>query len=235
MRDNNIYIFKNLEKIYKDINKLIEEKRLIIDNFLLIVVTKTVNSDKIIRAIEYGIVDIAENRVLELLNRQEQFKDFKNVRYHLIGQLQTNKVKKIIGKTFLIHSLDRISLLNELEKVGKEKNIVTDALIQLNISKEDSKSGIYEENLEEFIKACESCKFVKIKGLMTIAPYAENPEDVRWIFSKMKEIFEKLKLNNYENIKMKYLSMGMSNDYKVAIEEGSNMIRIGTAVFENRN
>lgn len=235
MRDNNIYIFKNLEKIYKDINKLIEEKRLIIDNFLLIVVTKTVNSDKIIRAIEYGIVDIAENRVLELLNRQEQFKDFKNVRYHLIGQLQTNKVKKIIGKTFLIHSLDRISLLNELEKVGKEKNIATDALIQLNISKEDSKSGIYEENLEEFIKACESCKFVKIKGLMTIAPYAENPEDVRWIFSKMKEIFEKLKLNNYENIKMKYLSMGMSNDYKVAIEEGSNMVRIGTAVFENRN
>ena len=153
-----------MEKIYKDINKLIEEKRLIIDNFLLIVVTKTVNSDKIIRAIEYGIVDIAENRVLELLNRQEQFKDFKNVRYHLIGQLQTNKVKKITGKTFLIHSLDRISLLNELEKVGKEKNIVTDALIQLNISKEDSKSGIYEENLEEFIKACESCKFVKIKG-----------------------------------------------------------------------
>ena len=128
-----------------------------------------------------------------------------------------------------------ISLLNELEKVGKEKNIVTDALIQLNISKEDSKSGIYEENLEEFIKACESCKFVKIKGLMTIAPYVENPEEVRWIFSKMKEIFEKLKLNNYENIEMKYLSMGMSNDYKVAIEEGSNMIRIGTAVFENRN
>ena len=103
------------------------------------------------------------------------------------------------------------------------------------VNKEDSKSGIYEENLEEFIKACESCKFVKIKGLMTIAPYVENLEEVRWIFSKMKEIFEKLKLNNYENIEMKYLSMGMSNDYKVAIEEGLNMIRIGTAVFENRN
>lgn len=233
--DNNIYIFKNLEEIYKGINKLIEEKRLIIDNFLLVVVTKTVNSDKIIKAIEYGMIDIAENRVLELLNRQEQFKDFKNIRYHLIGQLQTNKVKKIIGKTFLIHSLDRISLLNELEKVGKEKNIITDALIQLNISKEDSKSGIYEENLEEFIKSCESSKFVKIKGLMTIAPYAENPEEVRWIFRKMKEIFEKLKLNNYENIEMKYLSMGMSNDYKIAIEEGSNMVRIGTAVFGNRN
>lgn len=152
----------------------------------------------------------------------------------MIGHLQKNKVKYIIDKTVLIHSVESLSLAEEIDKRAKKAGIVANVLIELNIGEEESKFGIKEENVYDFVKSMEEFENIKVSGLMTVAPFCENPEDVRWVFKKMKDIYDKISAMNLKNAEMKYLSMGMTNDFEIAIEEGSNMIRIGTAIFGAR-
>ncbi len=204
------------------------------DEVTLIGVTKTVSSEMAAEALDSGILDLGENKVQELNKKYEVLG--KKARWHLIGTLQTNKVKYIINKTTLIHSLDRLSLAEEIDKRAGQNNIVVDCLIQVNISLEDTKHGILKEDVPLFIKeVSEKFKNIKVRGLMGMAPFEENPEDARPYFREMKTLFENIKSLNLENVDLKYLSMGMTNDYRVAIEEGSNMVRVGTAIFGERN
>lgn len=200
------------------------------ENVKLIAVTKTVEIPQIEEAISYGITDIGENKAQEFKFKYQLLQE--KARVHFIGNLQTNKVKDVIDKAWLIHSLDRISLLTELEKRASQKRIPVNALIQVNISKEISKSGVYVEDLDSFIESISSMDYIKIKGLMTMAPDTEDESVIRNVFRSAKFLFDNLKKETYKNIEMVYLSMGMSNDYKIALEEGANMIRIGSSIFK---
>ena len=199
----------------------------------LIAVTKTVDIERIREAIDCGVTDIGENKPQEMSWKYDELKD--SVNYHMIGHLQSNKVKDVVGKACLIHSLDRMSVLKEIEKRASAINKSQDCLIQLNVAEEEQKSGLYLDDLDSFIEEIEKYEYVKVKGLMSIAPFAEDPEEIRWVFRKMREIYDKIKNTEYKNIEMKYLSMGMSHDYKVALEEGSNMVRVGSFIFGKRN
>jgi PLP dependent protein len=197
----------------------------------LVVVSKTRTTEEIKEAYNAGIRDFGENKVQEFVTKFDNFSD--DVRWHLIGHLQTNKIKFIVGKVFLIHSLDSVKLLRQLEKHFKAEEKVCSALIQINIGREESKTGILLEELEALLNACEECQNVKIKGLMVVIPNRDEEEDRKY-FNKVKHIWDTLKLRSFKNIEMKYLSMGMTGDYKIAISEGSNMIRIGQGIFGKR-
>lgn len=198
----------------------------------LIAVSKTRTIDEMEQAYKVGIRDFGENKVQELMEKYDEF--HKDVRWHLIGHLQRNKVKYIVDKVTLIHSLDSVKLLEEIEKRFKANNSIANVLIQINIGEEQSKTGIDLKQLEELINACEQCENVKVKGLMCIIPKGTEDEN-RFYFKKIKKIFDDLKEEKFKNISMDILSMGMSGDYKIAIEEGSNMIRVGQGIFGPRN
>lgn len=199
----------------------------------IIAVTKTVDVERIKEAIDLGLKNIGENRVQELVKKYDIIGNRAN--FHMIGHLQTNKVKYIIDKVSLIHSLDRLSLAEEIQKRASKLGIIVNALIQVNVAEEDSKFGLKVEEVIPFIKEIEEFNNIRIKGLMTVAPYEEDPEDVRWVFRDLRRLSEDIAKLNLKNVEMKILSMGMTNDYKVAIEEGANMIRIGTGLFGKRN
>ena len=198
----------------------------------LVAVSKTKPIEDLLEAYDYGIRDFAENKVQELVFKEENLPE--DIRWHFIGLLQTNKVKYLVNKVHLIHSLSSTNLLLKVEKEFAKADKIANTLIQINIGREESKSGILEEDLLDIINQIEKCKFVKVKGLMTIIPKG-NDEINRYYFKKVKNIFDKLKQENYKNISMEILSMGMSNDYKAAIDEGSTLIRVGTGIFGIRN
>lgn len=158
-----------------------------------------------------------------------------NVNYHLIGHLQTNKVRNIIDKVKLIHSLDRMSLVKELDKRAKMNDLVIDTLVQVNVAQEDTKFGLEVDQVLPFIEEVLKYENIRIKGLMTIAPYTDDEALLRSIFRRMHSLKEDINKRNYADLSMDYLSMGMTNDYKIAIEEGSNMIRVGSGIFGDRN
>ncbi|NSJ92292.1 YggS family pyridoxal phosphate-dependent enzyme [Coprococcus sp. MSK.21.13] len=203
------------------------------NNVNLVAVSKTKPIEDIEEAYNLGVRDFGENKVQELVEKIEKFPK-EDVKWHLIGHLQRNKVKYIVGKVYLIHSLDSIRLLKEIEKKYKEEDKVAKVLIQINIGEDKNKYGIRVEELENMIKACEECSNVKVQGLMTILPM-EDDESCRRYFKQMKQIFDDLKSRSFKNIEMKYLSMGMSGDYGIAVEEGSNMVRIGQGIFGKRD
>ncbi|MSS43841.1 YggS family pyridoxal phosphate-dependent enzyme [Anaerosalibacter bizertensis] len=225
-------IKENLLKVQENIeNALIRSGRKN-ENIDIIAVTKTVDVDIINESISLGINNIGENKVQEIKKKYDNIND--DVNWHMIGHLQSNKVKYIIDKVNLIHSLDRLSLAKEINKRAKAKDIVKDVLIQVNISEEKSKFGLKKEEVVPFIEKILEMENIRVKGLMTMAPHVENPEEIRYVFRDLRNLGYKIGNRNYENIEMKYLSMGMSNDYEVAIEEGSNMVRLGTALFGKR-
>jgi hypothetical protein len=199
----------------------------------VIAVSKTVESDRAKEAVEEGINNLGENRVQELIKKYDELKNI-DISWHMIGHLQKNKVKYIIDKTLLIHSVESLSLAEEINKRAGKNNLIAKVLIELNIGEEESKFGINEEDVYDFITSMEQFENIKVLGLMTVAPFCENPEDVRWVFKKMKNIYDKISNMSLKNAEMKYLSMGMTNDFEIAIEEGSNIIRIGTAIFGAR-
>lgn len=184
-------------------------------------------------AIEFGITDIGENKVQELTNKIEAIGS--NVNYHMIGHLQTNKVRNIIDKVKLIHSLDKESLAKELDKRAKFNNLVVDVLVQVNVAEEDTKYGLKVSQVLPFIEEVLMFNNIRVRGLMTIAPYTDDEVLLRGIFRTMYKLKEKIASYNYDNLAMDYLSMGMTNDYEIAIEEGSNMVRIGSGIFGERN
>jgi len=192
-----------------------------------------VDAERAREAVKGGLINLGENRVQELVSKYDQLSDI-DVKWHLIGNLQKNKVKYIIDKATLIHSVENIELANEINKRAQKNNIISNVLIELNIGEEESKFGLNEENTYSFVKAMEQFENIKVLGLMTVAPFSENPEDIRWVFKKMKGIYDKISGMKLKNTEMKYLSMGMTNDFEIAIEEGANIVRIGTAVFGAR-
>ncbi len=207
-------------------------KKSIPDDVMLLAVSKTKPLEYLEEAYQCGMRDFGENKVQELVEKYENF--HKDVRWHLIGHLQTNKVKYLVDRVFLIHSLDSVNLLNQIEKVFGKAGKTADTLIQINIGREESKTGILEEDLEDFLAEIEKCEHVSVKGLMVIIPQGDE-ESNRSYFKKTKQIFEELKKRKFRNINMQILSMGMTHDYKTAIEEGSTLVRIGTGIFGERN
>ena len=227
-----IYLEENLQRINEKIeNALIRSGRH--DKVELIAVTKTIDIDRIKEVLNLGITDIGENKVQELETKIPILGD--NVNYHMIGYLQTNKVKYIIDKIKLIHSLDRISLAEELQKRAQSHNLNVNTLVQVNVAEEESKFGLKVKDVLPFIEEVLLYKNIKIRGLMTIAPNTEDKELLRDIFRTMSNLKDDINSRNYNNISMDYLSMGMTNDYEIAIEEGANMIRVGTGIFGKRN
>lgn len=200
------------------------------DDITLIAVSKTVDAVSVEQAAKAGIRDFGENRVQEFLKKREALGD--SVNWHIIGPLQSNKVKYILNGVELLHSLDRLSLAQEIEKQCEKKDTALSALVQVNIAKEPTKSGVFEEDLEELLEGLSVLRRVRVKGLMAIPPAALHADYNRRYFVRMYELFRKFK-DSFPAFE--YLSMGMSGDFEAAIEEGSNMVRIGTAVFGARS
>ncbi|MBS6601592.1 MAG: YggS family pyridoxal phosphate-dependent enzyme [Clostridium sp.] len=198
----------------------------------LLAVSKTKPLSDLEEAYEAGIREFGENKVQELVAKEEEF--HKDVKWHFIGGLQTNKVKYLVGKVCLIHSLSSIKLLKQIEKEFGKKNEIANVLIEINIGREESKGGILEEELEDMLSEIEKCSFVRVKGIMVIIPKGDSDSN-RAYFKRTKEIFESLKNREFKNIKMEILSMGMTHDYKIAIEEGSTLVRIGEGIFGKRD
>lgn len=224
---------ENIDYVLNIIRQACEKTKRDAKDIFLLPVSKTKPVSSIEEAIDNGFNTFGENKVQEILQKYEYFNG--KIKFHMIGHLQTNKVKYIIDKVELIHSLDSIALLDKLQEQAEKKNLIINCLIEINISKEKTKYGISEENLYNFLTEVEKRKNVKVQGLMTIAPYFEDPENTRIYFKKMKQLFDEVSKQKYDNIEMKILSMGMSNDFRVAVEEGANLIRVGTLIFGERD
>lgn len=200
----------------------------------LVAVTKTIDVGPMKEVLKEGVACFGENKVQEILSKYEKFPD--TVKWHLIGTLQSNKVKYIIDKVEMIHSLDRISLAKEIDRRAKEIGVVMKCLIQVNISQEESKHGLDKAEALKFIEeVAQNFSHIQVLGLMGMAPFVEDAEEARPYFRQLKGLFEEAKNLNLGTGQMKYLSMGMTNDYTIAIEEGSNMVRVGTGIFGKRN
>lgn len=219
------------EIVLENIKKACERSGRNPEDITLISVTKTHGAELINEAIDAGAKDIGENKAQELCNKYD---DVKPVRWHFIGHLQTNKVKTIVDKVVMIHSVDSDKLASEIDKRAKSSGVVMDILVEINIGMEDSKSGATEEEARDLIKKIrDEYQNLRVRGLMCVPPITDNPENSRRYFRKLKDIFESIKeLSEDENFDT--LSMGMSGDYEVAIEEGATVVRVGTAIFGAR-
>lgn len=227
-----ITIANNIKKVKENIDASLKKVGRV-DEVQIIAVTKTLSIPVIQEVMEEGMIHIGENKVQELIEKMDILKE--KPKYHMIGHLQTNKVKYIVDRIHLIHSLDRDSLAKELNKRARGIDRILDCLIQVNISEEESKFGISKEEVLPFIENLLSYEHIKIKGFMTMAPFSQDEKVIRDTFSGLYELNEKVKSMNYKELDLGILSMGMTNDYEIAIEEGSNMVRIGTGIFGKRN
>ena len=223
--------------IQENINKIlqnIEEAKILApfpEPVTLVAVTKFQDVEKLRELRKTGQCIFGENRVQELLTKVEPLRD-ENITWHVIGHLQTNKVRQIIDEVSVIHSLDRLSLAEEIEKRASAREKVIEVLIQVNIADEEQKFGMSKEEVPVFLEKMQDFPHLKVMGLMLIAPNYENKEDVRPIFKEMYTLFSEMKEKKLSHVEMKYLSMGMSGDYRIAVEEGANMVRIGSAIFK---
>lgn len=224
---------QNLSLVCENIQKAAEQTGRTSKDITLVAVSKTVDVDKIRQAIDLGVTDLGENRPQELKRKSEEITAV--VRWHQIGQLQTNKVKYVLGRAVLIHSLDRIALAEELEKECIKRDMRAPCLIQINIGREPNKSGIPIETMDDFLEELSAFSHIEVKGLMTVPPIMEDATRQREYFRQMYREFERLRQWEGKNIKMEYLSMGMSDDYVEAVLEGANMVRVGSAIFGARN
>ena len=223
----------NLEKVRQQIRQSAEGCGRSQDDVLLVAVSKTRTPEEINIAIEAGVTDIGENKVQEVMDKYD---DIKPVRWHMIGHLQTNKVKYIIDKVSMIHSVDSYKLAAEINKRAAACGITMDILLQVNSAQEESKFGISTEETEGLImQILDSCENIRIRGLMCIAPYADDPEDIKKYFDSVKEQYDQFSTIDHPNLDFRYLSMGMSHDFPVAIEAGSNLVRVGSAIFGERD
>ncbi|HWQ79761.1 MAG TPA: YggS family pyridoxal phosphate-dependent enzyme [Anaerovoracaceae bacterium] len=226
-------IKENIEKIKSRMDEITAASGRKPGEVLLVAVTKTRTAEEINQAVDAGIKDIGENKVQEILDK---FEAVKPVRWHMIGHLQTNKVKYIIDKVSMIHSVDSFRLAEEIDRRAAQHNTEMDILVQVNTAQEESKFGITSEETGKLIgDILERCPNIRIRGLMCIAPFENDPEDVRVWFREVKALYDTYALLAHPKLEFRYLSMGMSHDYEAAILEGSNLIRVGTAIFGERN
>jgi len=226
-------IKRNIEDIRKNIEKAAAVSGRKAEDILLLGVTKTVDVERIKELVRCGVKTFGENRVQELISKYDCFEN--DVKWHLIGSLQTNKVKYIIDKVELIHSLDSVRLASEIDRQAKKYGKIMEVLVEINIAGEKSKHGVLLEDVDKLIQEISIFDNIRLKGLMTVAPFVENPQENRKYFNQMRKKFIDIASQNVDNIDMTYLSMGMTNDYQVAIEEGANIVRIGTGIFGRRN
>ncbi len=223
---------------YNNVRKNIDEAALRVgrrpEDITLIAVSKTKPLEDIEELRAAGVMEFGENKPQELRDKYDNISA--PVHFHQIGHLQTNKVKYVINRAVLIHSLDSIKLAEAIEKEAEKNDKIVDVLVEVNYAEEDSKFGITKDTALPFIKeVAEKFPRIRIKGLMTIAPFVDNPEDNRGIFRGMKQLLLDITSENIDNVDMNVLSMGMTNDYIVAVEEGATMVRVGTAIFGERN
>ncbi len=219
----------NYRELLKNINDAAERSGRSPDSVRLIAVTKTVGVEEVQRAAGLGIADFGENRVQEAAAKVKQMPE---LRWHFIGHLQSNKVKDVLPYYSLIHSLDRPSLLKALQQCAERYDRVVEVLVQVNTSGEESKFGLAPEKLTRFLEEVSACSRIRIKGLMTMAPFVDNPEETRPCFNALRRLRDE---NVAAGWQLPELSMGMTNDYTVAVEEGATLVRIGTALFGPRD
>ena len=203
------------------------------DEVTLIAVSKTKPVPMLQEVYDLGIRDSGENKVQEMCDKMEVLPQ--DIKWHMIGHLQTNKVKYIVGKTALIHSVDSLKLAEEIQKQAIKKDVHVPILVEVNIAGEESKFGISKEEAMELVRQISSLDHLQIKGLMTIAPFVDNAEDNRLYFRGIRQLSVDIANQNIDNVCMDILSMGMTGDYAVAIEEGATMVRVGTGIFGARN
>ncbi|RJX29051.1 MAG: YggS family pyridoxal phosphate-dependent enzyme [Dethiobacter sp.] len=223
-------IKSNLEQIRERLTRAASKRGVSPGEITLVAVTKTVPVDVIGVAHALGINDFGENRVQEALTKIEFLPP--DIRWHFIGHLQTNKVRIVLPVFDLIHSLDSIKLAGVIEKEGKKNNKKVNVLLQVNIGAEESKYGFKQEEVSDALGELADYRNLKVLGLMAVAPFLPDPEEVRPYFRQLYRIFKNVKI---PGIEMKYLSMGMSNDFEVAVEEGANVVRLGSALFGERS
>ena len=226
-------IAENLQTVEKKIRQACEKAGRDRSEVTLVAVSKTKPIPDLEEAYKEGIRIFGENKVQELTDKYEQMPE--DIQWHMIGHLQRNKVKYIVGKVALIHSVDSYRLAEEISIQAKKHNTIVPILVEVNIAHEESKFGISEEDAILLVKEISELENIRIMGLMTIAPYVENPEDNRMYFRKIKELSVDINSKNIDNVSMEIISMGMTGDYEVAIEEGATMIRVGTGIFGARN
>ena len=226
-------IVENLKTVQNNIKESIQKRHNIISqDVLLVAVTKNHDVEAMREAIDAGAAVIGENRVQEASQKYAVLD--RNVTWHLIGHLQTNKVKHAVKIFDMIESVDSIKLAEAINKEAAKLGKVQKILVQVNLVKEASKTGVYLEDLPELLTTIDGMDNLKLMGLMFIAPIAENPEDVRPMFNQMYNLFIKVQKMPLAHADIKYLSMGMTHDYQIAIEEGANIVRVGTAIFGPR-
>ena len=199
----------------------------------LIAVSKTKPVETLQEAYDLGVRIFGENKVQELTAKYEALP--KDIHWHMIGHLQTNKVKYIIDKAELIHSVDSLKLAEKIEKEAAKHDLIADILVEVNVAEEESKFGMKMEEVIPFVEKVSAFPHVRVRGLMTIAPFVEDPEENRSIFADLHKLYIDIKKKNHDNDTVSVLSMGMTNDYEVAIEEGATMVRVGTGIFGARN
>ncbi len=226
------YIAENISSVRENIRRAEIRSGRQPGSVRLVAVSKFKPVSDVQAALEAGVIDFGENRVQEMLMKQEELAA-KDINWHFIGKLQTNKVKQIIGRTVLIHSLDSWNLAQEIQK--RSESLKTRVLVEVNVAGEATKSGLEPEETIPFIQqAADSLKQIRIMGLMTMAPPVDDPEEVRWVFRELRQLSERCSKMTIPGVDMKYLSMGMSGDYQIAVEEGANIVRVGSSIFGKR-
>ncbi len=226
VRENLFAVEQNIIKVCKQSNRDPKE-------VTLIAVSKTKPREMIEEAILCGKKEFGENKAQEMKEKCDALP--KELKWHFIGHLQTNKVKYVVGRAFLIHSVDSYHLAEAIEAESAKKDVISHILIEVNVAQEETKFGLKPEETLALIEKIAKLKHIRIEGLMTIAPFVENPEENRSVFRKLKELSVDIAGKNIDNVSMSVLSMGMTNDYEVAVEEGATHVRVGTGIFGERD
>lgn len=226
-------LLDNLNDVEKRIQAACDRSGRKREEVLLVAVSKTKPVEMIEEIMAAGIVDFGENKPQELRDKYEVLP--KNLHFHMIGHLQTNKIKYVIDRAVLIHSIDSIRLAEAVNAEAKKHDRIMPVLVEVNVAQEESKSGFLVEETEKAIREIAKLSNIRVEGLMTIAPFVENAEENRQYFVKLRKLSVDIAAKNIDNVTMHHLSMGMTGDYEVAIEEGATMVRVGTGIFGERN
>ena len=226
-------IKENLEEVEARITRACERSGRERSEVTLISVSKTKPAEMLQEAYDAGSRDFGENKPQEIREKYPQLPT--DIRWHMIGHLQRNKIKYIIDKVCMIHSVDSIRLAEAIDEEAKKHGIIMPVLIEVNVAEEDSKVGVHLDEAESLIRQISELSNIQVQGLMTIAPFTENAEDNRIYFRKLRNLYVDIKDKNIDNVNMCNLSMGMTGDYEVAVEEGATMVRVGTGIFGARS
>lgn len=226
------YISENINVIRQKIAKAAQKAGRNPEDVLLLAVSKTIDNERIRQAVDCGLNELGENKVQEIMDKFDTLE--RDVKWHMIGHLQTNKVKYIIDKVKLIHSVDSIKLAEEINKRAAKCGRVMDILVEINVADEDSKFGIACDMAEDIIRQMALMENIRVRGLMTVAPNVDDGEENRPVFKRLRQLFIDINGKKIDNVNMDILSMGMTGDYEVAIEEGATIVRVGTGIFGPR-